>query len=226
MIRMRRTTMNLAPRAFAFALLAFLMVTGAGHLGAQAAAAATAGEALGVDGPAPTLFPGDVVEIAIWREPELSGRFPVDEEGTLVLPLLGPVEVLGVPVPDLRRRLLTAYGRELRNPSISITPLRRIHVLGEVMQPGLFPVDLTVSLAGAVALAGGTTPVGDLEKIRILRDGVVILEGAVPTEDLASIDVRSGDQIIVDRRGWFERHSAFLVSTAIGAAGIMVSILR
>lgn len=222
-------------RALAFVLV-LLLPTCLTVLGAAPLLAQTSGPEPAGDNPAaqaslaqsstPTLFSGDLLEISIWREPELSGRFPVDEEGIVTLPLLGPVPVLGVPVPELRRHLLAEYGRDLRNPSITITPLRRIHVLGEVTQPGLFPVDLTVSLAGAVAMAGGATPVGDLEKIRIVRDGVVILEGAVANEDLTSIDVRSGDQIIVERRGWFERHSAFLVSTVIGAAGIMVSILR
>lgn len=173
-----------------------------------------------------SLLPGDALEVGIWREEDMSGEFIVDEDGVVTLPLLGRVRVTGVPIDELEGRLLERYEVELRNPSIDIRPLRRVYVLGEVNEPGLLSVDPTVTLAGAVAMAGGASPEGTLDKIRVMRDGRVLLEDPGPEMDLVSIDVRSGDQIFVDRRSWFERNSAFLVSASIGAAGIIVQLLR
>lgn len=172
------------------------------------------------------LRPGDALEIQIWREAELSGRFVVDKEGFVTLPLLGRIVVTGIPVEVLREDLFERYRRELRNPSISITPLRRVYVLGHVNQPGLLGVDPTITLAGAIAMAGGIGPEGRLEKLTVLRNGEVLFDELGPEMDLLSIDIRSGDQILVGRQGWFERNSAFLVSAVVGAAGIVVTLLR
>lgn len=104
-----------------------------------------------------TLRPGDMVRVDIWREEELSGEFRVDEMGVVTLPLLGEKKVNGVPVRELRDTLIAEYRVELVNPSITVTPLRQVHVLGYVNQPGIYTIDPTTSLAGAVALAGGAS---------------------------------------------------------------------
>lgn len=173
-----------------------------------------------------TLRPGDVIRIAIWREEDLSGDFPVDEQGRVVLPLIGEQKVTDVPLSDIRDFLLEQYRSELRNPSIMITPLRRINILGEVNKPGLYEVDPTISLAGAVGLAGGATPVGDLNRIRILRDGEVFKEGVAAGSTVNSADVRSGDQIVVQQRSWFARNSTFVVSLLLSATSILITVVR
>lgn len=173
-----------------------------------------------------TLLPGDALLIEIWREPDLSGRFIVNEAGVVTLPLLGRLAVTGVPISELRDDLISRYAVEIRNPSITVTPLRRVYVLGEVNRPGLLEVDPTVTLAGAVAMAGGANWEGDLRRLRIMRDGQVLFRELGPEVDLVSVDIRSGDQIFVDRRRWIDRHSTFLVSSTIGIAGIIVTLLR
>ncbi|MSR22643.1 MAG: hypothetical protein EXR92_03730 [Gemmatimonadetes bacterium] len=173
-----------------------------------------------------TLRPGDVIGVEIWQEEDLSGEFIVDEAGIVTLPLLGRVPVTGIPIRDLPMTLIEAYHVELRNPSIVITPLRRIYVLGYVNEPGLLAVDPTVTLAGAVALAGGPSAEGDPLKLRVMRDGRTLFTKVGPDQDLLSIDIRSGDQIFVDRRGWFDRNSSFMVSATVGLAGIIVTLLR
>lgn len=162
-----------------------------------------------------TLQPGDLVRVMVWREQDLSGEFPVDPDGMVVLPLVGPQRVAGVPLRELRDRLLQLYQANLRNPSINIIPLRRVNVLGEVNKPGLYPVDPTVSLAGVVAIAGGTTPLGRLDRIRIVRGNTVLRERVGAAETLTGVGVRSGDQIVVERRGWFDRNSAAVLATGI-----------
>src|SRR4051794_29896044 len=73
----------------------------------------------------PTLAPGDAVRIQVWREPDLSGDFVVNEQGVITLPLLGRMDVTSVPLGQLRDKLISAYAVQLRNPSVTVTPLRR-----------------------------------------------------------------------------------------------------
>ncbi len=173
-----------------------------------------------------TLQPGDVVVVEVWREEDLSGQFLVDEKGSVTLPLLGVRNVVGLSFEALRDELLGAYRAELRNPSVTVTPMRRVYVFGEVHEPGLYTVDPTVSLAGAVALAGGANPQGDIRRMRVVRDGQVVLRGVPGEAALASVDIKSGDQIFVGRRSWFERNSTFLVSAMLSVASIVISLAR
>ena len=173
-----------------------------------------------------TLRPGDLLRVEIWREPDLSGEFVVDDEGRITLPMLGEKNVNGVPLRGLRDQLIEEYRLQLRNPSINITPLRRVNVLGEVNKPGVYPVDPTVSLAGTIALAGGANQNGDLNRVRIVRGNTIMWERVGVGETLSTLDVRSGDQIVVERRNWFDRNSTFLVSMVLSVTGIIVSLVR
>lgn len=175
---------------------------------------------------AATMMPGDGLQIQIWREPDLSGEFVLNENGDVTLPLLGTIHLAGVPLDEVRDLLMERYLVELKNPSITIRPLRRIYVLGEVNRPGLQALDPTLTLAGAVAIAGGANPLGDLRNLTIVREGEVLAADLGPEIDLKSIGIQSGDQIFVGRRSWWERNAPFVTSTVLGVAGIIVAILR
>ena len=173
-----------------------------------------------------SLVPGDFLRVLVWREEDLSGEFQVDQNGNLVLPLLGEVSVEERGWDEVRDWLLQEYGKELRNPSIELTPLRSVYVLGEVNLPGRYNIDPTNdNLAGAVSLAGGVTPNGDMRNMRIVRDGGVILDGIAVEQGLAQLGIRSGDQLFVGRRGWIDRNSTFIVSAILSVSSIVVAIL-
>lgn len=172
-----------------------------------------------------TLRPGDAVEVYLWREDDLSGDFPVDEQGRVTLPIIGAKLVTAAPWPEVRDSLMAAYARELRDPAVRITPKRRVLVLGFVQEPGAYFADPTVPMVGAIALAGGASPEGDLTRVRVMRDGDVLIRRARVDSPLVAADVQSGDQIYVDRRGWFDRNSPFFVSAMVGLAGIVVTLI-
>lgn len=172
------------------------------------------------------LEPGDVVKVEVWREKDLNCECRVDELGRLTLPMLGILKGTDLSWALLRDSLLTRYQRELRNPSVTLTPLRRVQVLGEVTKPGPYFADPTLSLAGLVALAGGATPGGDLHRIRVVRGGRTIVESASVESLLLQAGVHSGDQVFVDRRAWIERNGAFVASTIISTAGILIALIR
>jgi len=170
--------------------------------------------------------PGDLLVITIWREPELSGSFLVHEDGVVTLPMLGRLRVEGITVAVLRDSLTRRYARDLREPIITVEHRRRVFVLGEVNQPGLQTLDPTVSLAGAVSLAGGASEGGDLRRLKVVRDGQVLATKLDPDSPLGDLALRSGDQIHVGRRGWFERNSTFMVSVVLSAATVFAALVR
>ena len=173
-----------------------------------------------------SLEPGDVLRVLVWREKDLGGDFRVDELGRVTLPMLGVFKVGAVQWYQLRDSLLTLYSKELKNPSVTLTPMRRVQVLGEVTKPGNYLADPTLSLAGLVALAGGATPGGDLRRVRVVRGGQTIVRSASVESLLINADVRSNDQIFVDRRAWLERNGAFVASAIISTASILVALIR
>jgi len=177
--------------------------------------------------PDPGIRPGDVVRVQVWREADVSGSFRVDDRGVVTLPLLGDREVAGRDAGVLRDELLADYREYLQNPSIDVTVLRRINILGSVMQPGLYPVDETISLAEALGLAGGITPEGDPGDIRLYRDDGIVREGLDRGLLVGDIGVRSGDRIVVGEKNWFERNPGAFIGTLIAAAaGITVALIR
>jgi len=172
-----------------------------------------------------TLRPGDAIRIEIWREEDLSGEFQVGTDGTVTLPLLGRQRLVDIPMTAIRDTLTAQYRVHLRNPSINVTPIRRVSVLGEVQEPGLYGADPTLSLAGVVALAGGATPEGNLNRIRIIREGAIFRERVGAGETLSGADIRSGDQIVVEQKSWFSRNTQFVIGAVLSLATSIATTL-
>jgi protein involved in polysaccharide export with SLBB domain len=172
------------------------------------------------------LQPGDLLRLAVWREPDMSGEYLIDESGNVTLPLLGVRRAAGVPLSMLRGALIREYQAELRNPSITIIPLRRVNVLGEVNKPGVYPVDLTATVSDVLALAGGINPLGDPKRVSLVRrDGSVAGERIPVSTDLSRAGIRSGDQVVVGRRSWFDRNSPTVLATSISLLASAISTL-
>jgi polysaccharide biosynthesis/export protein VpsN len=199
---------------------ALLILFAPKHVAAQEPAAVSASA---VD--AQPLRPGDVIRLRIWREPDFSGDFPVEANGVAVLPHVGNVDVTGQTAESLRIRLIAAFSEVLQNPSISITVQRRIQVLGAVQKPGLYPVDATMTVSDAIALAGGPTPNGKGDKAVLIRDGQRLTTRLTAGTTLASSQIRSGDQIFVPQRSRWTTERGFF--TAVGAAlSIAIALIR
>jgi polysaccharide export outer membrane protein len=168
------------------------------------------------------LRPGDEIRLKIWREPDLSGDFQVDEQGSVVFPKIGVVQVTAFTSDSLTRFLVGSYSVYLRNPSIDVTLLRRVNVLGSVKNPGLYPVDPTMTIADAVALAGGATSDGKTNKIELIRGGDRIKTDMDQQTRLADSPIRSGDQLYIPQRSWVSRNG-WLVGSLITATAVVVA---
>ncbi len=172
------------------------------------------------------LRPGDVLRLRIWREPDLSGDFPVDPRGRVVLPKLGPLDVASVDSDSLQPRLVRAYSEFLNNPSIEVVPLRRISVLGAVQKPGVYPVDPTMTVADVVALAGGASPDGKRDRVELRRGNERVSANLQQASRVADSPIRSGDQLYVPQRSWLDRNTALAAGLLGTAASLAIALGR
>jgi polysaccharide export outer membrane protein len=171
-----------------------------------------------------TLKPGDVVLLAIWREPDFSGEFTVDEAGRVTLPRLGEIRVIEFTAIELEAELLVRYQQFLRNPSIEIRVLKRIRIIGSVRAPGLYPVDATISIADALALAGGVSPDGTQDRVELRRAGETVVAELDTNRLLVDTPLRSGDELFVPQRSWFSRNTN-VIAAGIGAVVTLIVAL-
>ena len=174
-------------------------------------------------GPAPvssyTIRPGDVLKITVWGHEDFSGQFTVDESSRLQFPILGDIEVRSQTVAELREKVRSGLEQIFKQPFVTIEPLFRMAVLGQVNNPGLYTVNPTLNVLEVVAMAGGPTQAGNLNKIRLLRGGQEI-RLSLAEGSLQDIGVHSGDQILVPRRS-FSRDD---VSLVLGVVQVALSI--
>lgn len=192
------------------AVSAVLQLSGAFSAAAQAPRQATA------------LRPGDAVRITVWRDAELSGEFPVGPDGTLLHPVYRTLRVSGVALPELDGRIRTFLQRYQTEPQFVAEPLLRVTIGGEVEKPALYFLAPDVTIAQAVAIAGGARERGRTDRVRLFSDGriqSVRLDGGDP---MAGLPVRSGDQLIVERRSSVFRD---VVAPLIGIAGAAAAII-
>ena len=177
-------------------------------------------------GPNPILQPGDLVRLKIWREPDLSGDYRVDEGGMATFPKIGPLAVGRLSTDSLKPLLVSSYSRYLQNPSVEVTFFRRVNILGEVKSPGLYDVDPTMSVTDVVALAGGATPSGNPKKIELLRDGKRVSTELSLQSRLLDSPLRSGDQLRIPQRSWLSRNTTVVAAGITAAALITTAIIR
>lgn len=171
------------------------------------------------------LRPGDRVRLKVWREPDLSGEFEVDEDGIVVFPKVGRLDVQKISTDSLKALLIARYAESLRSPSVEVTVLRKLNVLGAVKNPGLYYVDPTTTVADALALAGGVTPDGKQNSFELVRDGKRLPVELSRDSRLADSPLQSGDQLRVPERGWVARNPAVVVSAGVTAAALIVAAL-
>jgi polysaccharide export outer membrane protein len=177
-------------------------------------------------GTSPVLQAGDLVRLKIWREPDLSGDYRVDERGVAIFPKIGPLELSQLPTDSLKFLLVSSYAHYLQNPSIEVTFLRRVNVLGEVRTPGLYDVDPTMSVADVLAMAGGVTPDGNSKKIELLRRGERNSVQLSPHSRLTDSPLRSGDQLRVPQRSWLARNGGVVAAGITAVAIITTAVIR
>ena len=155
-----------------------------------------------------TLGPGDLVEVRVFQEADLSGAYRLSPEGTVDYPLCGKVALGAMTSSQAADALTTCLANGyLRKPQVSVLireyNSKKIFVFGEVQKPGTFPYEENMSIVQAVTLAGGFTKVASKNSTQVTRsvDGLE-KKIRVPVEDIGNgrernFSLKPGDIVFV-----------------------------
>jgi polysaccharide export outer membrane protein len=160
------------------AILAAVCVTGsaAAQEPAPAAAARPAGAAAvrAVDPSAEyQIGPEDVLDILVWKNPELSRKVPVRPDGRVSLPLINDIQAAGLTPSALRDQLAQRLGEFVPSPEVSVI-VQEVHslkvsVIGAVKMPGRFELKSPATVLECLALAQGFTEFANRDRIVVIR---------------------------------------------------------
>jgi polysaccharide biosynthesis/export protein len=170
------------------------------------------------------LQPGDTLQISVLQDPKLDRQVVVGPDGMIAFPLAGHIKAGGITTQDLenllRARLRKNYTERLDvtvslaavNPTEASDSKPRVYISGEVLKPGPYPAKPAITIAQAIALAGGLSPFAASRRIQVHRnvdgnDNVLTFDykafqsGTQPADNFA---LRAGDIVIVPERGFLE----------------------
>ncbi len=119
-----------------------------------------------------TLGPGDKIRVTVFGETAVNGEYSVGPDGAVAFPLIGNVSARGKTVGELQAAITTKLaGGYMLDPRVSIDVLnyRPFYILGEVNRPGQYPYSDGLSVAQAVATAGGYTYRANTGRVFIRR---------------------------------------------------------
>jgi len=157
------------------------------------------------------IMPGDTVILTVFGEESMSGRYEVDEDGTLNIPPVGRIKVAGLSSNEIENYLVNYLkGGYMVEPRIKVeiipSPLRNVFVLGEVKNPGSYDPRKGRTIIDYILIAGGPTPFsGDTitllrrEENALKRIGSFSLSELIKTGN-TGIDLSAGDIIYVSRK--------------------------
>ena len=168
-----------------------------------------------------------MVRITVWRRPELSGDFRIGADSVLRHPLYQQVRLAGLTLRAAQTSLET-YLRQLEAaPQIVLEPIYRVAVGGEIRQPNLYSLPPETSIAQVVALAGGPTERGRLDRVRLIRGGrVTMLDMTSAAAGVTDMPIQSGDQIVIGRRRAVFRDVVLPVINVLGGAAALITVFR
>jgi polysaccharide export outer membrane protein len=166
--------------------------------------------------------PQDVLKVSVFDEPQLSGSFRVDTDGSFTYPFVGRVKAVGQTLRSIETELTRMLGDGyVKNPQVAIEVeqyrTRHYFVVGEVRAPGRYPLGVDMTLIEALAQAGSTTPSAGSELLILHpadpRSGHQAEPGATPENRTTRVDLadlqsgklvnnivlREGDTIFVSK---------------------------
>lgn len=159
---------------------------------------------------------GDVVKVSVYNNPDLTVETRVGANGFITYPLIGQVEVAGLPTAAAEKKIasLLVKGGFVKDPQVNmivtLMQSQQVSVLGQVNRPGRFPIDGARSLLDVLALAGGISPDGGdfVTLVRHTPSGVskdaidivgMVRDGSLKTD----IELSGGDVVYVERAPHF-----------------------
>ena len=160
------------------------------------------------------LGPEDVIEVVVWKTPELSRKVVIRPDGKISMALIGDVVASGLTTDQLAQKILEKYKAFKENPSVSVNVIEvnsyYVFIVGEVEKPGKLPLKSYTTVLQAMSLAGGFSQFASRDNILVIRnvedEEGKLKEIRIPLRysDLISEDggmynltLKSGDTVIV-----------------------------
>ena len=200
------------------------------------------------------LGPGDGLQLRFFGATELSGPVEVLSDGNVSLPLLGPVRLTGLTLPQANQWLELIYKKQLLRPELQLSLVRprplRVALVGEVERPGLYTLtsaeqsqtEAKVSISGlptlvdAIQKAGGITPMANLrevtlqrrlpgEPLRYKRTSVDLLALVQQGDQQQNPILFDGDTIRIDQASEPVAEAIELASTTLSPDTISVNVI-
>ena len=175
---------------------------------------------------------GDTLEIAVWGYEDLSRTVIVRPDGNISLPVVGELPAQGITPRELAQQITASLSRWVKAPRVSVIvksfAQHQVFVLGAVARPGAYPLQPGLTVAEAVALAGGFAAAADRNHLTVLRkQGGQDIKFCVRFTDNSSRDdsavrfvLQPGDNLIVSE-------ATFTVTGAVARPGVYpVGMLR
>jgi polysaccharide biosynthesis/export protein len=115
----------------------------------------------------------DVLDVNVWKEPELTRLVPVRPDGKISLPLLNDVMAAGLTPTQLAARITEGLKKYVTNPQVTVIVnqinSQRVYILGEVNRAGAYPLLPGMTVLQALSSAGGFTQFAKEKSIYLLR---------------------------------------------------------
>jgi len=160
--------------------------------------------------------PMDVVNIVVWRNPDLSMSVPVRPDGRISTPLVEDLPALGRNPSQLARDLEKALGKYIRDPVVTVIvnnfqgpTSEQIRIIGEAARPQAVAYRQDMTMLDVMIAVGGLTDFADGNKAVLVRGAEQGKQYNVRLADLvrrgdisANIDMRPGDVLIIPQ-SWF-----------------------
>src|SRR5271163_3406905 len=151
----------------------------------------------------------DVLDINVWKEPDVSRIVPVRPDGKISLPLLNDVQAAGLTPSQLSAQITESLKKYVTDPQVTVIVTQinsqRIYILGEVNRAGAYPLLPGMTMLQGLSSAGGFTQFANLKKIYMFRmeNGKQVkypfsykdvIDGKQPDENVI---LKAGDTIVV-----------------------------
>ena len=160
------------------------------------------------------LGPEDVIEVIVWKNPDLSRQVVIRPDGKISLALIGDVVASGLTADQVAKKIAEKFKAVKENPSVSVNVIEvnsyYVFIVGEVARPGKLPLKSYTTILQAMSLAGGFTQFASRDNIIVVRTETDehgnVKEIRIPLRysDLISEDggiynltLKSGDTVIV-----------------------------
>lgn len=115
---------------------------------------------------------GDLLEVFVWRNQQISRRVLVRPDGKISLPLLQDIQADGLTVLQLKSEITQRFSEHIENPRVTVIVVEmgsyKVSVLGRVERPGVYPITGQTTLVEAIALAGGFTEWANKRSITVV----------------------------------------------------------